>query len=63
MPLIDYVREITSILIFMRHKLYEWEQFPRKTKLEIFVGSDHKVSVKIIVLFLKGNGEALKVFK
>lgn len=62
-PLIDYVREITSILVFMEHKLYEWEQFPRETKLEIFAGSEHKVSAKMIVFFPRGNGEAWKVFK
>lgn len=63
MTLIDYVLEMTSILIFMEHKLYEWEQFPRETNLEIFVGPEHKVSVKIIVSFPRGNGEALKAFE
>ena len=59
--LIEYVQEITSILIFMEHKIREWGQFQNEKKQEIFVGSYHKVSAKVIMFFPIGNGESVKV--
>ena len=50
MPFIDYVQEIRSFLIFTEHKIHEWGQFQKEKKLKMFVGSDHKVSAKLIML-------------
>lgn len=57
MPLTEYVQEIASLLIFIEHKIHEWGWFQREKQLEIFVGSDHKVSAKIVVFFPTDNGE------
>lgn len=62
MPLIEYVQEITSILIFMEQKYMSGDDC-REKKLGIFVGSDHKVSAEIIMFFPIGDGESLKIFK
>lgn len=63
MPLIEYVQEIRSFLLFMEHKIHEQGQFQREKNLEMSVGSDHKVSAKITMFFPSGKGESLKVFK